>query len=813
MKLLKYTLFSLISLLLAVQAIAQPGTRRMNISIGIFSPSATSYDYEGAIGVVGSTGYTVDDIEPGDMFWDDLSRYQVDSVEVIVEGSSATVWVTDLYGAGAPQSGKGTLGKPSPNLGLQPMTENGSNFMTEAQEAKILTDNLNRMDSLAGDGNGIIDALPSGDVSVDAAGNKLVLSDLDSFVLDTSFVIQPQQTGSRVLMDINENELLFRANPLGIGGDFGIRMLATPAFRTISLGDFGNDFNEAAIGVTDHSTTSYLKGGYSCGIRATERVTIIGDYLKDSDETYIELDVNGDMTLSTFNNIFFRGDGWSYQWPSNDPGANQVLGEGAVDDDILEWVDLPAAGGNGVYGGSGSIPASTIASAPGDGETFYLRSTSGIIDIGNASGELIRIDNDTDDLTINSDNLEINTVSAVIGDIDGAGNSTKITVDDGSSNVKIGSTSNTWIQTAQGATSITASGAATGKIIASGASSLPSAISHIEGVDTSQITVRAAGGIGLSSTKFVDFQTDTLLFGGLVIDNPAPSILGMRNYAGRWDIQQAGSAGLLNIYGYNVTPGDPAGIFINGATGSVVIGDRDGDIHGSRVTIDASGYAAEAGYSIFLSSDGNTSLFGDAEDGNWGVSATDGLVQVGDFGVVSISVDADNELVNIGDVFDDGNSTKVIVDDGNSEIIVNADDGVSMAGAAYSYTLPVTTPTAADSLYRVMAWKQGVSSFQVMNGANYRTATASGNILPYDDYVEVDPDVTVHLPAPIAALKGKVFHIIAGGGTGGANPGTIDVVDGSSTIEVGSSLTLDTAFESYSLVCNGSVWIVLNNKP
>ena len=173
MKLLKYTLFSLISLLLAVQAIAQPGTRRMNISIGIFSPSATSYDYEGAIGVVGSTGYTVDDIEPGDMFWDDLSRYQVDSVEIIVAGSSATVWVTDLYGAGAPQSGKGTLGKPSPNLGLQPMTENGSNFITEAQEAKILTDNLQRMDSLAGDGNGIITELPAGPVAIDASSNSL----------------------------------------------------------------------------------------------------------------------------------------------------------------------------------------------------------------------------------------------------------------------------------------------------------------------------------------------------------------------------------------------------------------------------------------------------------------------------------------------------------------------------------------------------------------------------------------------------------------------------------------------------------------
>ena len=379
--------------------------------------------------------------------------------------------------------------------------------------------------------------------------------------------------------------------------------------------------------------------------------------------------------------------------------------------------------------------------------------------------------------------------------------------------MKIGSTSNTWIQTAQGATSITASGAATGKIIASGASSLPSTISHIEGVDTAQVNVRAADGIGVSTTKYVEFQTDTLLFGGLVIDNPAPSILGMRNYAGRWDIQQAGSAGLLNIYGYNVTPGDPIGMFINGTTGELVLGDRDSDIHGSKVTIDASGYVAQAGFAMFLSSDGNTSLFGDAEDGNWGVSATDGLVQVGDFGVVSISVDADNELVNIGDVFDDGNSTKVIVDDGNSEIIVNADDGVSMAGAAYSYTLPVTTPTAADSLYRVMAWKEGdTPTFQVFNGASYRTINSTGNILPYDDYIELDPSVTAHLPAPSAAYKGKRYVVIAGGGVGGG-PGTdsfVDVVDGSSTINAVFSIdTFSTAFETTTYVCNGSIWIRL----
>ena len=511
--------------------------------------------------------------------------------------------------------------------------------------------------------------------------------------------------------------------------------------------------------------------------------------------------------------------------------------------------DAAGGDGNGVYGGSGSIPAGTTASAPGDGETFYLRSTSGIIDIGNTSGELIRIDNDRDELTVNSDNLELNTTTAIIGDVAGTGNSTKITVDDGGSNIKLGSTGSTWIQTAQGATSITASGVATGKVIVSGASSLPSAISHIEGADTSQVNVRAAGGVAIEATQDIqlnsasvkaangafniyDSVTDgiahagasTMKFvtygsNGYGLVDPigfsaihTPTIRSVR--MGDVENEYGNMKVVVDIDDSKILIGDD--VFGYESTGSIVsLGDHNYNGSGNRIYVDDPNSYVALGNTW-----GEKPFFFELD--NDSPTATPYRIRMGDVNAaytgVQLVIEDDDEFGNIsrvamGDVTDYLTGTKLTVDLYPEEINLHADNGVIVSGTSHSYTLPVTTPTAADSLYRVMAWKEGVSSFQVMNGANYRTATASGNILPYDDYVEVDPNVTVHLPAPIAALKGKVFHIIAGGGTGGANPGAIDVVDGSSTIEVGSSLTLDTAFESYSLVCNGSVWIILNNKP
>lgn len=145
--------------LLALTAFSQPyaGGRlqdmRFNASIGIFSAGGVG-DYQGAVGVVGSTGYDVDSIEVGDILFDDLNLYRVDAVSVTVAGSVATLDVTYLSGTVgsniAPQTGKGYVGRPTPNLGLLLLTENGSNFITEEQEAKALTHNFLVIDQLLG---------------------------------------------------------------------------------------------------------------------------------------------------------------------------------------------------------------------------------------------------------------------------------------------------------------------------------------------------------------------------------------------------------------------------------------------------------------------------------------------------------------------------------------------------------------------------------------------------------------------------------------------------------------------------------------
>lgn len=123
---------------------------RINVSIGVFSAGGVG-DYQGAVGTVGSTGYTTNDIVVGDYLFDDTDIYRIDAVVYTVPGSIATIDVTWLQGTVGtikpPVSGRGSVGKPTPNLGLLLLTENGSNFITEEQEAKILTHNFLVIDS------------------------------------------------------------------------------------------------------------------------------------------------------------------------------------------------------------------------------------------------------------------------------------------------------------------------------------------------------------------------------------------------------------------------------------------------------------------------------------------------------------------------------------------------------------------------------------------------------------------------------------------------------------------------------------------
>ena len=155
---IKYISF-LSFLFLASVAFSQPymGGRlqdmRFNASIGIFSAGGVG-DYQGAIGVVGSTGYDVDSIQVGDLLLDDANLYRIEAVSVTVPGSVATLDVTFLQGtvgnSAPPQSGRGMVIRPTSNLGLLLLTENGSNFITEEQEAKASTHNFLVIDQLLG---------------------------------------------------------------------------------------------------------------------------------------------------------------------------------------------------------------------------------------------------------------------------------------------------------------------------------------------------------------------------------------------------------------------------------------------------------------------------------------------------------------------------------------------------------------------------------------------------------------------------------------------------------------------------------------
>lgn len=126
---------------------------RLNVSVGFFAPGGVG-DYIGPVGVLGATGYTVDEVRPGDLLMDEVNLYRIDSVEIVTPESLATLHVSYLPGtvggAQPPQGPRGAIVKPTEYLGLLLLTQNGSNLITEEQEAKMLTHNFLLIDSLLG---------------------------------------------------------------------------------------------------------------------------------------------------------------------------------------------------------------------------------------------------------------------------------------------------------------------------------------------------------------------------------------------------------------------------------------------------------------------------------------------------------------------------------------------------------------------------------------------------------------------------------------------------------------------------------------
>lgn len=911
MKHLKYSLFLLISLVLAVQSFAQPDTRRMNISIGIFSPSATAYDYEGAIGVVGSTGYTVDDIQPGDMFWDDASRYRVDSVEVIVAGSSATVWVTDLYGAGAPQSGKGTLGQPSPRTGIQPMTENGSNFITEAQEAKILTDNLQRLDSLAGDGNGIISALPSAPVAIDANNNALVVDSTSA----TRITAVGAATGTLVVSGASslpstlshiEGLDTTQVNVQAAGGiglkatraiemqtdtvlfdDFVMRKSA-PVGGILSMANYDGrwDIQQAGsagvLNIYGYNTTPGDPIGMF--ITGTTGQVMIGD--RDADIHGSRLTINGSGFLAEANynqflksngSITYIGDGEDEVWGLKVAPSEARLGGITSDGGIMSVYVDNSATGDGLEGVRfGDLDALEMGMQFKLEQTEFSGTPTSRVTFGDLAGTYngstfllddyaevlnVKVDNG---LTVNGSTytyrLPVTSPSAdqVMGDSDGDGNLEYFTPSGADGNgiisalpaapVTIDANNNPLIIDSTSTTKVTAVGVAKGDLIVSGLSSLPSSLSHIEGVDTAQVNVRAAGGIDVTTTQDIGLNAPLIKTGNSLEFTK----VGNNDFI-HHKKDPGGAIGYFRILDYgNLDPAinDPIGIeMLHSSTiRRVTIGDSESEYNQTKLYIDDVGSRADlGGYGFGFKYQGGTISLGDHNFDNDGTrfflddvnnyikfgdyfgenpmlfeldnGNSNKTIKIGDISNIRSGIqmaiednDFDISRATIGDVNATSNGTLLQVDNNAETITAKADNGVYITGTAYTYTLPVSTPTAADSLDRAMVWRQGTSGFKAVNDSDFRTMSASGNILPYDDVIECVPDVTVHLPAPSTTFQGKIYHIYVGGAGAGGGV-TIDVADGSSTIQTNPSISMSSAWEAYTLTCNGSQWVVLNHKP
>lgn len=120
-----------------------------NVSIGNFSAGGTG-DFTGPVGVVGSTGFTVNNVQVGDILIDDLyNRYKIVAISIIVSGTTATLDLDCMNATCvAPQLGKGNITRPTPKMGLALLSEFGSNFITANQFTRAINHSFLVIDSL-----------------------------------------------------------------------------------------------------------------------------------------------------------------------------------------------------------------------------------------------------------------------------------------------------------------------------------------------------------------------------------------------------------------------------------------------------------------------------------------------------------------------------------------------------------------------------------------------------------------------------------------------------------------------------------------
>jgi len=379
--------------------------------------------------------------------------------------------------------------------------------------------------------------------------------------------------------------------------------------------------------------------------------------------------------------------------------------------------------------------------------------------------------------------------------------------------VTIDANNNAFVIDSTSTTRIGAVNSAQGDLVVSGSSSLPSSLSHIDGADTSQINIRGSVGITLSTDQNIVFEMDTA--------------------------------------SYTFPTGGPAAyqILWEGASDDNVL--EWGDLPGNMYVIDGAITSGEARYVLsdpvidgttwFIGyADPDESAMGDPWSG-WnigiGIEAWGPYLQNGvgsEVGKVYVSSDNAAPRMEYGTGEEDFdrlelwngdlryfNETDLIMTVGAGATEIYTTTGVAFREydnpTGWYYKFPVSSPaTTQDSIDRVINWQRtsalATAAFELNNGATFRTHSATGNVLPYDDIIECVPDVDAHLPAPSAKYVGKIYTIYVGGAGAGSGI-TIDVVDGSSSIELGPSLTMTTAWETYVLVCNGSQWIIVSHKP
>ncbi len=197
---------------------------RMNVNIGTFSSLGGGL-YSGNIGNIGSTGYTVDSIQIGDILYDENNIYNIESITVSVPGSIANITVQYLQGTvgsqTAPVAGKGMVIRPTSNLRLLLLTQWGSNFITNEQFAKALTHNFMLIDSLISSSSSLDiylgdNLLQSGDtIPLTFCEDQL----FSSFPLDSGVVVTAFDLENSSLLSVYLNGAYITPNNYNIIGD------------------------------------------------------------------------------------------------------------------------------------------------------------------------------------------------------------------------------------------------------------------------------------------------------------------------------------------------------------------------------------------------------------------------------------------------------------------------------------------------------------------------------------------------------------------------------------------------------------------